>query len=188
MTNQTIRVPVAATAAVRDTAQRVAAASAFVTAACERNPQLLDSLIASGDLETPAPAEAVTFFAARAPAWPAGGEPDEAGVMAALRIWRVREMVRIAWRDLAGFAGISATLLEQSAFAECAIDQAHRHASRILTQRHGVPRSAAGIAQELVVVGMGKLGGGELNFSSDIDLVFLFPEHGETDGARPLAN
>ena len=37
-------------------------------------------------------------------------------------------------------------------------------------------------------MGMGKLGGGELNFSSDIDLVFLFPEHGETDGARPLAN
>ncbi len=50
--------------------------------------------------------------------------------------------------------------------------------------RHGVPRSAAGVAQELIVVGMGKLGGGELNFSSDIDLVFLFPEHGETDGAR----
>jgi glutamate-ammonia-ligase adenylyltransferase len=183
-----ITVPAAATAEVRESAHRVAAASAFVTEACERNPQLLDSLVATGDLEIPAPAEAVAFFAARAPAWPAGSEPDEAGVMAALRTWRIREMVRIAWRDLAGFAGIGATLLEQSAFAECAIDQAHRHASRILTQRHGVPRSAAGIAQELVVVGMGKLGGGELNFSSDIDLVFLFPEHGETDGARPLAN
>ena len=108
--------------------------------------------------------------------------------MAALRRWRTREMVRIAWRDLAGFATISETLLEQSAFAQSAIHQAHQHARRILTQRHGVPRSAAGVAQELIVVGMGKLGGGELNFSSDIDLVFLFPEHGETDGARPLAN
>ena len=42
--------------------------------------------------------------------------------------------------------------------------------------------------QPLVVIGMGKLGGGELNFSSDVDLVLLFPEHGETDGARAIAN
>src|SRR5580698_4113795 len=183
-----IRVPATASSDVHESAPRVAAASTFVVKACERDPTLLASLIDSGDLETPAPADAVAFFAARAPAWPDGAEPDEAGVMAALRTWRSREMVRIAWRDLAGFADISATLLEQSAFAECAIGQAHRHATRILTRRHGVPRSAAGSAQELLVVGMGKLGGGELNFSSDIDLVFLFPEHGDTDGARPLAN
>jgi [glutamine synthetase] adenylyltransferase / [glutamine synthetase]-adenylyl-L-tyrosine phosphorylase len=183
-----IRVPATASVRVQESAPRVGAASAFVVEACERDPTLLASLIDSGDLETPTPADAVAFFAAHAPAWPTGHEPDEAGVMAALRIWRSREMVRIAWRDLAGFAGISATLLEQSAFAQCAIAHAHRHATRILTARHGVPRSAAGAAQELVVVGMGKLGGGELNFSSDIDLVFLFPEHGDTDGARPLAN
>jgi glutamate-ammonia-ligase adenylyltransferase len=97
-------------------------------------------------------------------------------------------MVRIAWRDLAGFATIEQTLREQSAFAQCAIQQAQQHALRLLSPRHGVPRSAAGVAQELIVVGMGKLGGGELNFSSDIDLVFLFPEHGETDGADALAN
>src|SRR3984957_15617077 len=183
-----IRVTATAAPAEQESAPRVGAASAFVVEACERDPTLLARLIDSGDLETPAPPDAVAFFAARAPAWPAGDEPDEASVMSVLRIWRRREMVRIAWRDLAGFAGISATLLEQSAFAQCAIAQAHRHATRILTRRHGVPRSAAGNAQELVVVGMGKLGGSELNFSSDIDLVFLFPEHGDTDGARPLAN
>ena len=54
--------------------------------------------------------------------------------------------------------------------------------------RYGEPRSAAGEPQPLVVIGMGKLGGGELNFSSDVDLVLLFPEHGETDGARGIAN
>ena len=183
-----IRVPATASPVVQESAPRVAAASAFVVEACERDPTLLAALIDSGDLETPAPPDAVAFFAARAPAWPAGDEPDEASVMSALRTWRRREMVRIAWRDLAGFSDISATLLEQSAFAECAIAQAHQHATRMLTRRHGVPRSAAGIAQDLVVVGMGKLGGGELNFSSDIDLVFLFPEHGDTDGARSLAN
>src|ERR1700735_4987051 len=174
-----IRVPATASPAVQESAPGVAAASAFVVEACERDPSLLPALIEAADLETPAPADAVAFYAARAPAWPAGNEPDEAGVMVALRTWRMREMVRIAWRDLAGFSSISATLLEQSAFAECAIAQAHRHATRILTQRHGVPRSAAGGAQELVVVGMGKLGGGELNFSSDIDLVLVFPEHGD---------
>jgi glutamate-ammonia-ligase adenylyltransferase len=183
-----IRVPATASPAVQESAPRVAAASAFVVEACERDPTLLPALLDGADLETPALPNAVAFYAARAPTWPAGNEPDEAAVMVALRTWRLREMVRIAWRDLAGFASISATLLEQSAFAECAIAQAHRHATRILTRRHGVPRSAAGVAQELVVVGMGKLGGGELNFSSDIDLVFLFPEHGDTDGARPLAN
>ena len=64
-------------------------------------------------------------------------------LMAALRRWRTREMVRIAWRDLAGFATIDETLREQSAFAQSAIQQAQRHAERILMQRHGVPRSAS---------------------------------------------
>ena len=183
-----IGLPESAPARVRSAAPRVAAASAFVVEACERDPSLLPSLIESGDLETAFPADAVGFLSARAPAWKPGEEPDEAGLMAALRVWRTREMVRIAWRDLAGFSAIGATLREQSAFAQCAIQQACGHARRILEPRHGVPRSAAGVAQELVVVGMGKLGGEELNFSSDIDLVFLFPEHGETDGARALAN
>jgi glutamate-ammonia-ligase adenylyltransferase len=182
-----ISVPESASLRVRQSAARVAAASAFVAEACARDPALLASLIDAGDLES-APADCLGFFAARAPAWAAGEEPDEVGLMAALRRWRTREMVRIAWRDLAGFAAIEQTLLEQSAFAQSAIQQAHRHARRILVQRHGVPRSASGTAQVLIVVGMGKLGGGELNFSSDIDLVFLFPEAGDTDGARSLAN
>jgi glutamate-ammonia-ligase adenylyltransferase len=181
-------IPTSASQRVRDSAPRVSVASGFVAEACARDPSLLASLIDSGDLETPLPPDAVDYLSARAPSWPVGAAPDEPELMAALRRWRTREMVRIAWRDLAGFATIAATLQEQSAFAQCAIQQAQQHARRILTQRHGVPRSAAGVAQELIVVGMGKLGGGELNFSSDIDLVFLFPEHGETDGARPLAN
>ena len=180
--------PGTASASVQHSAPRVAAASLFVAEACERDPDLLAALIDSGDLTTAAAPDAVGFFESRAPAWPAGEEPDEAGLMAALRRWRTREMVRVAWRDLAGFATIEETLREQSAFAQSAIRQAHLHASRTLLQRHGVPRSAAGVPQTLIIVGMGKLGGGELNFSSDIDLVFLFPEHGDTDGARPLAN
>src|ERR1700733_5919724 len=114
-----IRVPATASPRVQQSAPLVGAASGFVASACERDPSLLESLV-GGDLETAAPADAVGFFDARAPAWPSGAEPDEAEVMAALRRWRTREMVRLAWRDLAGFAPISDTLLEQSAFAQSA--------------------------------------------------------------------
>jgi glutamate-ammonia-ligase adenylyltransferase len=183
-----IAVPASASPRVRESAPRVGAASGFVVEACARDPLLLASLIDSGDLETAVPTDAVGYLSVRAPAWPLDAQPDEPELMAALRQWRTREMVRIAWRDLAGFATIAETLQEQSAFAQCAIQQALQHAQRMLTRTFGQPRSAAGVAQELIVVGMGKLGGGELNFSSDIDLVFLFAEHGETDGARTLAN
>jgi glutamate-ammonia-ligase adenylyltransferase len=112
----------------------------------------------------------------------------EAEFLATLRRWRKREMVRIAWRDLAGWASLEETLAELSVFADTAIQAAHEHARRALVTRYGEPRSPSGEIQQLVVIGMGKLGGGELNFSSDVDLVFLFGEHGETDGARPIEN
>ena len=97
-------------------------------------------------------------------------------------------MVRIAWRDLAGWADLPETLSDLSAFADAAIDLAVRFARRGLVARYGEPRSVDGTVQPLVVLAMGKLGGGELNFSSDVDLVLLFPEHGETDGAHSIAN
>ena len=112
----------------------------------------------------------------------------EPAVLRVLRRWRRRELVRIAWRDLAGWADLNATLAELSAFAEAAIVSALQHAQRSLVLRYGEPRSAAGERQPLVIIGMGKLGGGELNFSSDVDLVLLFPEHGDTDGARGISN
>jgi len=108
--------------------------------------------------------------------------------MAALRRWRRREFVRIAWRDLASFAGLAETLADLTACADAAIAAACDFATRALSARHGVPRSSDGAAQPLIVLAMGKLGGGELNFSSDVDLIFLFPEHGETDGPRAMAN
>src|SRR5262249_2322980 len=75
-----------------------------------------------------------------------------------------------------------------SAFADGAIRVAAEFASRSLSRRYGTPRDSSGAAQPLVVLGMGKLGGGELNFSSDVDLVFLYPEGGETDGRRAIDN
>jgi glutamate-ammonia-ligase adenylyltransferase len=105
-----------------------------------------------------------------------------------LRRWRRREMAAIAYRDLAGLATVDETLAHLSGFADAAIRCAYEHAWAATALRFGQPRDSAGNSLPLVVVGMGKLGGGELNFSSDIDLVFLFPEGGETDHAAPVSN
>jgi glutamate-ammonia-ligase adenylyltransferase len=173
---------------VRESLTLVFAASDFVAQSCARHPDLLEELIRSGDLERPLSAE---DYAARAPVVTAETNPaamGDAEFLAALRRWRRREMVRIAWRDLAGWATLPETLAELTSFADAAIRVAHAHARALLVDRYGVPRSASGEPMSLVVLAMGKLGGGELNFSSDIDLVFLFPEHGETDGRRSISN
>jgi [glutamine synthetase] adenylyltransferase / [glutamine synthetase]-adenylyl-L-tyrosine phosphorylase len=171
---------------VRESLAHVCAASDFIARALSTDPGLLPALIESSDLErTLSPGD----FAARAPQVPsATTSVAEADWMADLRRWRRREFVRIAWRDLASWAPLTETLADLSACADAAIAAACNFAMLTLSARHGVPRSADGTAQPLIVVGMGKLGGGELNFSSDIDLIFLFPEHGETDGPRPMAN
>ena len=166
--------------AVRDSLPRVFGASDFVAESCIRDASLLPAL-AAGLLHPLAPGELI----GRAPVALTDSEAD---MLAALRRWRRREMVRIAWRALAGWAGVEETLLESSDFADAAIDIAVAWARQQLVARFGEPRSADGSAQPLVVVAMGKLGGRELNFSSDVDLVLLFPEHGETDGARSIAN
>ena len=115
------------------------------------------------------------------------GAADEAGFMSALRRWRHAELARIAWRDLAGWATLPETLVDLSNAADAGLRSAHDHALATLAQRHGAPLAADGATQPLLIVAMGKLGGQELNFSSDIDLVFLFAAHGETAGARPIA-
>jgi len=169
-------------AAVRDSLPRVFAASDFVAQACARDPDLLTDLIGRYGLTGRSTAD---DYAVRAPAAGAGADAD---MLSALRRWRRREMVRIAWRALAGWAEVEETLAELSDFADAAIRVSVEHARLGLTARYGEPRSAAGAVQPLVVVAMGKLGGRELNFSSDVDLVLLFPEHGETDGPRPITN
>jgi glutamate-ammonia-ligase adenylyltransferase len=122
------------------------------------------------------------------PELPAPAAGQEASFMAALRRWRRAELARIAWRDLAGWADLGATLADLSAAADRALRLSEAFAVRALGALHGQPRNAHGEAQPLIIVAMGKLGGEELNFSSDIDLVPLYPEDGETDGAHPISN
>ena len=162
----------------------VFAASEFVAGAVTRDPALLTALAASGELGRARSAGEISNAAMAL----VGAGDDEAGFMAGLRRLRSREMVRIAWRDLTGAAPVAEVLAELSELADSAIVAGLEFASRSLEPRYGQPRSAEGASQELVVLAMGKLGGRELNFSSDIDLVLLYPEAGETDGRRPIAN
>lgn len=111
---------------------------------------------------------------------------DNAALRRLLRAFRLREALRLIWRDVNGDDGVATTLAGASVLADTCIEQALRGAEREVAQRHGVVRDARGKAQRLVVLGLGKLGGGELNFSSDIDLILAFEEDGASDGPRPL--
>lgn len=113
---------------------------------------------------------------------------DEAGLRRALREVRRAAMLRILTRDLAGLADLDEVVTSTSALAEEALRFALRHLDAWAAAAHGEPLGESdGARLRLLVVGMGKLGGGELNVSSDIDLIFLYPEAGEARGARPLS-
>ncbi|MBT1444559.1 bifunctional [glutamate--ammonia ligase]-adenylyl-L-tyrosine phosphorylase/[glutamate--ammonia-ligase] adenylyltransferase [Shewanella sp. JM162201] len=107
---------------------------------------------------------------------------DEA--KAVLRRYRNLQMVRLAWRDFTGQVALKESLLDISALAEALIIAARDWLYKDMCQSLGTPTDANGKPQPLMILGMGKLGGRELNFSSDIDLIFTFPEHGETQGGR----
>ena len=160
------------------------AASEFVARSCLREPGLLPELAASGELERSLEPGEMEAAVART----LEGVADEETLARRLRLFRRRQMVRIAWRDLSGRAGLDETLEELSGLADCCIRQGLDHLHRWAVETHGTPRSAEGEPQGLVVLAMGKLGARELNFSSDIDLIYTFPEHGRTDGRRAVPN
>lgn len=101
-----------------------------------------------------------------------------------LRDYRNLHMVRIAWRDFLNYSQLEAALLDLSALAEALVIAARDWLYTQMCMQYGTPSDSEGKAQPLLILGMGKLGGRELNFSSDIDLIFTFPEHGETRGGR----
>jgi len=107
-----------------------------------------------------------------------------------LRYFRRAEMVRVAIRDLKGLADVPETLQDLSDLADGLVAGALDWHYDEMIKRSGTPMGQeSGEPQKMLVLGMGKLGGQELNFSSDIDLIFVYPEKGETQGGvRPLSN
>lgn len=105
-----------------------------------------------------------------------------------LRLFRAEQMAALAWRDLTNQQSIQTSLTQTSFLADTLINAAYNWLYKAQTSRFGVPLGPHG-PQPMLILGMGKLGGKELNFSSDIDLIFSYPYKGETDHARkPIEN
>lgn len=120
--------------------------------------------------------------------WPILGEPaqtDATAFAAALREFRNAALIAIMQRDLSRKAGFDETLQNITALADLTINCAYQSAMQAAIAQHGIPRDASARPQDLLIVGMGKLGGKELNASSDVDLIYVFSEEGETDASTP---
>ena len=166
-----------------DSLKTVFALSDFVARSCITSPELLIDLVESKDL-----------FVCYKPGQYTGrlknvlaGITSESELKSCLSVFRKREMIRVAWRDLSGWSDLYETVSELSAFADVCVQESLDILHGWQVSAYGVPENKNGVPQQLVVLGMGKLGASELNFSSDIDLVFAFPENGRTNGAARSA-
>jgi glutamate-ammonia-ligase adenylyltransferase len=116
---------------------------------------------------------------------------DDAHFYRVLRLFRKREMLRIGLRDLLGKADLQETVSDLSDLAEVCLQKAYEWADAGLRKRHGKPvienPDATTTAAGFAVIAMGKLGGRELNFSSDVDLIARHTAHGDTAGGAPSA-
>lgn len=104
-----------------------------------------------------------------------------------IRRWRRAQSLKLIWRDVLGIDSVEQTLAGSTWIAEQALQTGFSAIDRVLRQSHGTVRDQHGLEQHMTVLGLGKLGGGELNFSSDVDLVYAFSGHGMSDGERPIA-
>jgi len=165
--------------------QRVFALSDFIAQNCIRDPSLISELIESGDLTQ-------RYFKNdyhRRLKKVLANVPDEAALMHLLRVYRRREMIRIAFRDLSGRSNLSETVVDLSNLADACL----KHTQSILyswsCEKFGKPAAKNSSHQQLVILGLGKLGARELNFSSDVDLIFAYPKSGYTlSAAQSISN
>jgi len=165
---------------------KIWACSEFIAITMQRNPQLWFELIQAKSLELSFSSE--DYQQQLKQRLESDSGLNDMALMKRLRLFRAQQMLRIAWRDLADIASTTETLHNLTDLAETCVDTSLEILYQDQCRQLGVPLDAAGNPQRLVVLGMGKLGGYELNFSSDIDLIFCFAEEGEVSGARSLAN
>lgn len=157
--------------------EAVAIASDFAIDTLARQPGLLERLLQDDGAAAISPPD---LDPGAADTWPS-----------ALRFYRTAESTRLVWRDVLGRDDIDATLAGTTALAERCLQLALDALESTFIERHGVLRDASGKVLRLVVLALGKLGGGELNFSSDVDLVYGYEPPVDaaavSDGTRPLA-
>ncbi len=162
--------------------QKTLYCSRYARRVLEIDPGLLDWL--QGNYRTPIDRAGMQAMLLRSAA-----QGDEDALARAVRQLRKQVMVKLILRDLNGLASLDEVMATMSALAEVCLQQAQSCLMESLRRQFGSPiGESGGTVQELLVIGMGKLGGAELNVSSDIDLIFVYPEDGQTDGTRSLSN
>ena len=158
--------------------QRVFAFSDFVAQNCLREPALIADLFECGDLQQSYSKNDYHRRLKKALV----DVQDEAALIYVLRVYRRREMIRIAFRDLCGRGALAETVRDLSNLADVCLSCTASILYRWLCEEFGVPAAEDGSRQVLVILGLGKLGAQELNFSSDVDLIFSYPKAGYTRG------
>ncbi len=162
-----------------DVIRHAASLSRFLQRMLDSRPWLAESLTASVDRAIGGD-DMRAFIDARG--------ADEAQLRPTLRHLRTWVICHLIVRDLGGRANLPEVTETMTVLAEVAVRHAHDVLREPLVQRYGQPLSPSGWEQELLVIGMGKLGGRELNVSSDIDLIFTYPEDGDTGGKKVISN
>ena len=162
-----------------DVIRHAAGLSRFLQRMLDSRPWLAESLTASVDRAIGGD-DMRAFIDARG--------ADEAQLRPTLRHLRTWVICHLIVRDLGGRANLPEVTETMTVLAEVAVRHAHDVLREPLVQRYGQPLSSSGWEQELLVIGMGKLGGRELNVSSDIDLIFTYPEDGDTGGKKVISN
>jgi len=152
--------------------------SPFLNQLVTRHPGWMDDLQSDGRLDNASPPRAEQLAT----------DIEKLGLNPALRQFRNREMMRLIWRDLNELAPVDEILTDLSILADVCLGASVDYHTGLLEEKHGTPHNADGLAQKLIVIGLGKLGGYELNLSSDIDIIFCYPDKGICDGRRGLAN
>ncbi|MGB4498161.1 MAG: bifunctional [glutamate--ammonia ligase]-adenylyl-L-tyrosine phosphorylase/[glutamate--ammonia-ligase] adenylyltransferase [Methylococcaceae bacterium] len=151
---------------------KVWAMSEFVVENCTKKPEILLELIQSGDLFRRYDENTYCEKLAQK------AIETESELMTTLRHFRRNEMIRIAWRDIADWEELTQILHELSWLADACIQTTLDFLYKQACEKRGTPVLSDGTPQQIVVLGMGKLGAFELNYSSDIDLIFAYPENG----------
>ncbi len=171
--------------ALTQSIKRVFGLSDFVAKRCIQKPDMLVDLIDSGDLmRSYAPGEFLHKIRRSCL-----GAADIPQLCRCMRRLRMREMCRIAFRNLSGWSDLFEAMEDLTDFADACLQVALDILTPWCMEEWGAPRGKNNEIQNLVVIGLGKLGGRELNFSSDVDLMFAFPQAGDTDHPNsPISN
>lgn len=154
--------------------------SRFLAEEILKSPEWIEGIAQTGDLHRVLTAD--DYGALLDAALPAG--PVQAIDLAA---FRRRQILRILLRDVLGHGSLSDITEEISNLAGAILDRSYRRLREAMIARHGVPRES-GAEAKLSVIALGKLGGRELNYSSDVDLMFVYSGNGDTDGAARISN